>query len=249
MPELGVCAPDSAVSPVAEAVCEVVRREIASDLHDTVLQPLTALVAQLECVQRQQYDPARLSTALTSCLGLAREAMSSIRLAIAGGQRFHPHALKGLPRAIREHIRPPLLAMGLAVRLNVAHWPGDVPAEITSALYLAVREAVTNVWKHAQANEVWVRLDCGSAVLRVSIRDDGMGFEGFQGTTDTVNRSGWGLKGMEQRLRALGGVLLVTSAPGGGVALDMRVPLRRAESWGAEIDGAASALARGTPAN
>lgn len=249
MPELGVCAPDSAVSPVAEAVCEVVRREIASDLHDTVLQPLTALVAQLECLQRQQFDQARLSAALASCLSLSREAISSIRLAVMGGQRIHPHALKGLSRAIREHIRPQLQETGLAVRLDVAQWPGDVPAEITSALYLAVREAVINAWKHAHASEVWVRLDCHSAVLRVRVRDDGRGYGGLVDTPDSAYRRGWGLTGMEQRLRALGGELVVMSAPGAGVVLAVRVPLRRRESWVAGIDGATSAWARGTPAN
>jgi signal transduction histidine kinase len=207
---------------------DVARREVAAELHDRVMQPLAALVTSIECLQGPQLDSMALASGLRTCLSLAREAAVSLRLTLSG-LKAHPHAAHGLPAAIRLHLQPQLRELGLPVRLEVLRWPQDVPLEISSSLYLAVREAVTNVWKHAGAHEAHVRLDASASCLRVRVWDDGSGFPVGALSGGQPRGDGWGLRSMRQRLDALGGQLVVSSSPDAGTLIEMLVPWGREE--------------------
>ena len=93
--------------------------------------------------------------------------------------------------------------------------PLALPAELESALAMAVREATTNVLRHAAASRVEVELGQDAGETRLQISDDGKG---------GVTRHGNGLSGMRERLQAVGARLEVDSPPGGGTRLVVTVP-------------------------
>lgn len=143
-------------------------------------------------------------------------------------------------RRIAHELRPTLLdEQGLGPALGFlaedfssrAHVPveidGDLvglPAEVETALYRAIEEALANVEKHARARRVSIRLETRRGRLFCSVRDDGAGFE--PGLEGRGKRKDLGLLGIRERLAPLGGRLEVRSAPAHGTELVLTVPLR-----------------------
>ncbi len=89
-------------------------------------------------------------------------------------------------------------------------------------LYAIVEEALANVRKHAHAREVEITLQVRSGQVRLTVQDDGQGFALGSG----AGSAGYGLQGMRERARLLGGTLRVESTPGSGTMVDVHVPLR-----------------------
>jgi signal transduction histidine kinase len=200
------------------------RRELARELHDTVVQPLTALLISMENLS-QPSDGEISEAQLVAWKALAREAMQSLRSTMAG-LRTHPHAQLGLSEALRSHLLPQVRKRGLAVTLQASGWPTNLPEDWTTGLYLTVREALMNVEKHAQATECAVLLRADAQQLFVAIVDDGIGFRvkrASQSRQKTMG-AGFGIGGMRDRIRQLGGRLSVTSAPGRGTRIEISVP-------------------------
>jgi signal transduction histidine kinase len=127
---------------------------------------------------------------------------------------IHPAILSegGLEPALRALRRRS--AVSVELDLHVAR---RMPAPVEVAAYYAVCEGLTNVAKHAHASVVNVKVDIHDAVLRLAIRDDGIG------GADAGRRSG--LLGLSDRIAALGGTLAVTSPVGKGTTLLIEVPL------------------------
>jgi signal transduction histidine kinase len=126
------------------------------------------------------------------------------------------------------------LGLEPALRALVSDWGETEPAvalaletegafsrlspEQSLALYRTAQEALTNIFRHANAKSARVRVECGASGARALIEDDGAGFK-----ADIA--PGLGLAGMRQRLAALGGSLEIGAAPGGGARIDARLPL------------------------
>lgn len=200
------------------------RRELARELHDTVVQPLTALLISMEALSepgRSDLQQAQLDT----WKALAREAVQSLRGTMAG-LRTHPHAQLGLPDALRRHLMPQIASRGLQVMVQATAWPEDLPEDWTTSLYLTVREALMNVEKHAQASQCAVVLRSSARQLAIIIVDDGAGFTHKRTVhaQPTAQGTGFGIGGMRDRVRALGGRLTLTTAPGCGTRIEITVP-------------------------
>jgi signal transduction histidine kinase len=211
-----------------EQVREAERREIACELHDTVIQPLASLLVSLECVQRQSLAPGMVEAYLGAWKELAQEAMDSLRCTLAGG-RTHPHAELGLPDALLRHLAPQVRSRGLRLTLESRDWPRDVPLDHTSSLYLVVREALTNVSKHARASEVAVLLGADADNLRIIITDNGVGMrqEEVERARPATNGTGFGIGNMRDRIQTIGGQLILFTALGSGVRVEITVPRPR----------------------
>lgn len=209
----------------ANEVCQAERQAIARELHDTVIQPLTSLAMSFEAVQSQALPPGMLEAYLGAWRELAREALDSLRGALAG-LRTHPHAELGLPEALRRYLAPHLRSHGIRLSLDDRDWPTDLPLDLTSALYLAIREALTNVEKHAHASEASVWMHGSAKRLNIIISDDGVGLraEDLVLSTRHHDGSGFGLTGMRERMNALGGQMSYGSAPGHGTYIELLVP-------------------------
>ena len=93
-----------------------------------------------------------------------------------------------------------------------------------TTIYMAVQEALTNVQKHAQAQNVWLIVELTADALILTVRDDGHGLQATKGGHDT----GIGLRGMRERAVQLGGTLYMTEPVGGGVLLTLNLPLQEA---------------------
>ncbi|HYH68529.1 MAG TPA: PAS domain S-box protein [Urbifossiella sp.] len=195
------------------------RRRVSRDLHDTVGQLVTGL---------------SLAATAARAAGTLPEAAARLddvrRLADEVGRELHGLAVRLRPTALDD--------LGLAAALSalVTVWgqqsgvraevqvtgleAGRLPAEVETALYRVVQEALTNVAKHTQAAAVAVTIGVTDGAAAAVVEDDGAGFEPEGAGTGRL-----GLVGMRERLALVGGTLEVESSPGGGTTVIARVPL------------------------
>lgn len=210
---------------LVEEVQQAARRDIARELHDTVIQPLTSLAMSFETVRHQPLTEGMVEAYLGAWKELAQEALDSLRHTLAG-MHTHPHAALGLVDALQRYLAPQVRSRGLRLAIECQDWPAELPLDWTSTLYLVLREALTNVEKHAHATEVTVLLRADREQLHMIVTDNGVGFaagEGFRKATGQAG-TGLGLAGMRERVGALGGALSIMTADGGGVHLEARIP-------------------------
>jgi two-component system NarL family sensor kinase len=194
------------------------RARIARDVHDTLAQGFTAVGLHVEAglSRLEPRDKARpsLEKALDAArLGLdeARRSIRSLR-ASALENRTLAEALAALSRQFTADT-------GVRVRMNVVD-VGPLPPAIESELFHIASEALTNVRKHAAAREASLRLDTSRGRLRLTVADEGAGFE-LRG----ARRRGFGLVGIEDRAREAGGRASIRSRPGRGTTVTVTIPL------------------------
>lgn len=206
-----------------ERVLEDGRVQLAREMHDTVIQPLTTLVMSLEAQKYRQLSPGQVEAYLSAWQELAREALQCLRDTLAD-LRDHPHTQLGLTSALQRYLIPALRAEGHRVIFDARDWPQDLPIDYVSNLYLILREALTNVKKHARASEATILLRGGDH-LTLTIVDNGVGFlSDAARPASTPRGSRFGLAGMRERVAALAGKITVESAPGQGTRLEIVVP-------------------------
>jgi signal transduction histidine kinase len=213
------------------AAAEDERRRWARELHDETLQNLAALRMQLAAARRSERSGA-LDDAVGEAIGRLEQEIGNLRALITD---LRPAALDefGVEGAIETLVQR-VSRHGLEVELglDLAYERGRRPtrptAELESAIYRIVQEALTNAVKHGTARRAWVMIHEDAADVHVSVRDDGAGFD-----PPAVAR-GFGLVGMRERAELLGGTLLVESAPGSGTTVSATLPAVRR---GAEDDG------------
>ena len=213
------------------------RADIARELHDTVIQPLAALIVSLENSTLHLASPAVTEAYVGAWRELAQEAMVSLRCTL-GGLRARPHAELGLPEALQRYLVPQARAQGIRLVLESCEWPDDLPIDWTSSLYLLVREALTNVQKHARATEVAILLSCDDQQVSITIADNGVGFcsEKTQIARSDQSQTGFGLVGMRERVAMLGGQFALVTALGQGTRVEIGVPRPLDESTSIQRD-------------
>jgi GAF domain-containing protein len=194
------------------ATADATRRRIERNLHDGAQQHLVSLALQLRAIQAaappgsgelvQELDG--FADGLTGVLGELREIARGLHPAVLaeGGLRPALNTLAG--------------RSAVPVRLHV-QVAGRLPEQIEIAAYYVVAEALTNTAKHARASVADVEVATGDGALHVSVRDDGLGGAHFG--------HGSGLVGLRDRAEALGGQLLLHSAPGTGTSVQVSLPL------------------------
>jgi signal transduction histidine kinase len=188
------------------------RRRIERNLHDGAQQRLVTLALRLRSVEdRVPAESADLREHLASIETGMRELLDELRELSRG---LHPAVLSqaGLGPALRAVARRAQVPVVLAV----ADGP-RLPETIEAAGYYVVSEALANAAKYAQASEVHVSARVDDGHLRLQIRDDGVG--------GADPRLGTGLIGLQDRVEALGGTLLVSSPRGAGTTIDAKLPI------------------------
>jgi signal transduction histidine kinase len=194
------------------ATADAARRQIESDLHDGAQQRLVSLALELRAAEEMvpaelrelRADLSRVVEGLTSVLEDLRE--------IAHG--IHPAMLAegGLALALKALARRSAIPAKLDVRAEAR-----VPEPVEVAAYYVVSEALTNAAKHANASVVHVAVEAQGRVLRVSVRDDGLG--------GADPSRGSGLLGLKDRAEAIGGTMSLHSPSRGGTLLQIELPL------------------------
>jgi signal transduction histidine kinase len=186
-------------------------RRIERDLHDGAQARLVALGMSLgmaeETVTR---DPAAARELLAEARAASTQALAELRDLVRG---IHPPVLadRGLDGAIHALVLVHTLSTDVEIDI-----PGRLSAPVESAAYFAVAEMLTNVAKHAGANKAWIRLTYESGRLNILVGDDGKGGADAAGGT--------GLRGIERRLAAFDGTLVVSSPLGGPTVVVMHLP-------------------------
>ncbi len=192
-----------------ENLAKVAERErIARDLHDVLGHTLSVITLKSELAGKvMERDPERAGKEIREVEEISRQALAEVRDAIRG------YRAKGLSAELAL-AKTTLETAGLSVQCDAASTV-QLPAMQESVLSLAVREAVTNVVRHAQARSCRLRVEQQNGSCRLEIQDDGLGC-----TSDEGN----GLRGMRERVEMLGGTLLRETRS--GTKLTVTLPLK-----------------------
>jgi len=184
------------------------RERIARDLHDVLGHTLSVITLKSELAGKLiDRDPARAGKEIREVEEISRQALSDVRDAIRG------YRSKGLAAELVQ-AKSTLETAGLTVQCDAATTM-KIPAVQESVLSLAVREAVTNVVRHAQARSCRMRVEQQNGSCRLEIHDDGLGGSSAEGN---------GLRGMRERVEMLGGTLERTNHS--GTTLTITLPLK-----------------------
>jgi signal transduction histidine kinase len=192
------------------AAADEARRRLERDLHDGAQQRLVVAAMTLKEAQAQaRGTPAE--NLVAEAFQLLQQGLTELRDLARG---IHPAALseRGLPAALDDLVA----ASPVPVDLRVLQ--GRVAPAAEAAIYFTVAEALTNVAKHAHATLVSVQIDVEGSTLVARVADDGVG-----GARVTA---GSGLRGLYDRLSAIGGTFAVDSFPGDRTTVFARIPLR-----------------------
>jgi PAS domain S-box-containing protein len=200
------------------------RMRLARDMHDGLLQDVTGISLQLRAVLPHiERSPLDAAERLRRILELAERTSREAREAIVGMRsRVQTDDLAG---AIESAARFAAARAPLTCSLTVTGRPRPVRPTIQNAMVQLVREAVTNVIKHADARSVLVLVAFRARGFRVSVTDDGRGFSAE--TVPAESDGHFGLVGMRERATRLGASLDVRSAPGRGTTVLVDVPYRQ----------------------
>jgi two-component system sensor histidine kinase UhpB len=202
------------------AIQEEERAELARDLHDEMGPFLFAMRLDAEAIESEARKAGQAEIAARAqALG---ETVSRIQSHVRDIlKQLRPDGLAeiGLKTAIanlstfwqRHHGR---IAIALEVMAE------DFGPETDAAIYRLVQEGLTNAARHGGARHVRIRIEAGPDTIRVAVEDDGVGLS-------MMGRGGLGLKGMRERLAALGGSLHLAARPGGGTLLSAEIPRLR----------------------
>jgi signal transduction histidine kinase len=202
------------------------RTRLARELHDTIGQSLTAIIMTATAVENSL--PATLVSGrdkLATVRHIAAQTLQDLRNLIFD---LRPEILDdlGLSLAIRSQAKKCLEPAGVKVHLKAAGLKNQLPAEVETAVFRVVQEAITNIARHAQASEANISLVHKDGKLIVRVEDDGVGFD--PALVMNNGQTGWGLRGMEERITLLGGKFYIGSKSGNGTLLLAEVPLEQA---------------------
>ena len=205
------------------------RKQLSQNLHDGFGQVLTAMqfgVASFKgsCAlddNRKQFCMAqsdKLSRQISALGDFVRDVSTGL----------HPHMLDEL--GLRTTLKYHLDEFGqqyeaIKVTSDFSDIASRLPPAIELVVFRVCQESLNNIVKHAKADNVVLSVKQGDGILKLSIKDDGKGFDMEELKTMGAKRSGIGLLGMRERVAAIGGRLFIDSAPGKGTTVRAKIPI------------------------
>jgi signal transduction histidine kinase len=197
------------------------RNRVARELHDTLAHTLSSLSVQLETVKAYwEVEPQTAHALLETALTATRSGLQETRRAL-DALRARPLDDVGLRLALCDMIEAAAELASLQLDLAL---PDELPVldpATEHAIYRIAQEAVTNVAHHAEAQRLSVTISATGAHFVMRIQDNGRGFD----RQDSQRPGHFGLPGMAERAALIGGQLTITSAPGAGTLVELRVAL------------------------
>lgn len=199
------------------------RRHIARELHDDLSQQVAALAISISNTKRHLARGGAADRVLADLDALGRkttELADAIRELSHG---LHPAALEhgGLATGLKSFAAEFSRREGVDVAVTAVGDDGAIAPHVALAVYRIVQESIRNVARHSGARRADVIVTVGDAVVEVLVKDEGSGFD----VARSRQGAGLGLTSIEERVRLLRGTLLVTSRPGHGTDLLLRLPL------------------------
>ncbi len=209
-----------------ESVRETDRTRIAREIHDELGQNLTALRLDLSLVGRRLGEPDRaIQDRLLGMTGLVDETILSVRRICS---ELRPAVLDNLGLSAAMEWLLDDLGSRSSIQSRVVFSPEeiDVNPETGTAVFRVFQEAVTNVLRHAEAKALEVSLQATDDRLELTLEDDGIGI-----SQDRMkDPSAFGIVGMKERVRAIGGQIDITGFSGKGTRIEVTVPLEAPRS-------------------
>jgi PAS domain S-box-containing protein len=197
------------------------RRRIARELHDDVSQKLALLSMRLDQLHRDETS-VPLRGAIRDVWRQSVEVATDIHHL---SHRLHPSKLEalGLQSALETVCRETSQQHGLVIDCEISGVPPDLDFNVSLCLYRIAQEALHNIVKHSDASHASVRVCRSGGDLDLHIADQGAGFSPVD-----AEGTGLGLVSIRERASALGGRVAISSTPGRGTRIDVRVPLAEA---------------------
>jgi signal transduction histidine kinase len=203
---------------VHEAAVFEDRERLARDLHDTVIQHLYAIGLSLQSLTDEVEAEGladRLNSVITHIDDTIRQVRSSIyELGPTGGETGVRAEVLALVRSL-----DPVVGFEVHVTFDGAI-DAAIPDEMRGDLLATIREALTNVGRHAQASRATLTLRAGRGACRLEVSDNGRGLH-----AQAETGGGLGLVNLQRRAEGLGGTMLVGTGPDGGTTLVWQVPI------------------------
>jgi signal transduction histidine kinase len=199
------------------------RTRIARELHDETSQTLTAFTLELATLRELASHKPQMKTIVGRLQEHSRQMSQGLYNMV---HDLRPAQLDdlGLVPAIKFLLDSDYCPNGMKVAFQVTGTQKRLDSLIETVLYRVTQEALTNVNRHADTNQAIVRLDFAPAVVTLGVLDSGKGFDPNEPLRPP---RGWGLEGMRERVEAVGGQLLLYSAPGRGTTVEVTIPLEQ----------------------
>ncbi len=201
---------------------EAERKRIARELHDQIGQALTAIQISLQAAKST--PDGGTASIVEDCLAIIDE---SLELVHDLSFDLRPSLLDdlGLGAALRWYVERATARADLLACLNVDVLGGRFSSEVETACFRIAQESLTNVVRHASARTVFVTLAHEEACLKLTVKDDGVGFDVHEALDRKGRNTSLGLQGMRERASALGGTVEIKSHPGNGTAIEASFPI------------------------
>lgn len=196
------------------------RRRIARDLHDDVTQRVALISVEMELLGNCE-SPVEAGARSGRLAARLRELSTDIHRI---SHQLHPAKVDqlGLVTAARSLCGATARQSGLPIEFSARNIPADLPSNLSLCLYRVIQESLHNVVHHSKAGACRVELIGETDGLRLTIVDEGQGFD----VNQAARTGGLGLVGMQERVRLLQGTIAVSSSPGQGTRVEATVPLR-----------------------
>jgi ligand-binding sensor domain-containing protein/signal transduction histidine kinase len=200
------------------------RNRIARELHDNLAQEILGVSVQLEIVTRLlNASPEAARTHLDRARSLVRSSMSEARRYV-WDLRSQSLDDRDLPAALAEMTRRLTAESGVHTQFEVGGTLRPLPKQVENNLLRIGQEAVNNAVRHAGASNISVRLVFDATSVRLSVKDDGRGFDAEASGSNGAGGH-FGIVGMRERAREMGGEVRVGSNPGEGCEVEVNVPV------------------------
>ncbi len=202
------------------------RKWMAAEIHDTIAQSLVGMHTMVQtCRQILHSDPEQVGGLLDALRGLVTESLAEIRQILFN---LRPASLDdlGLVPSLENYARRFMQSSDIHLTM---HLPGRnqsrLPPLLETTVFRITQEALSNIKKHSRAQSARVTLDIGTTDLRLTVADDGRGLVWSEVSERFQSGESYGLHGMQERARLLGGTFRFSNDPTGGAILEVVIPL------------------------
>jgi signal transduction histidine kinase/streptogramin lyase len=196
------------------------RNRLAGELHDEIGQELLVMINRAQMGMRaDSLEKARSHLEEVSVSGL--RAIEEVRSMTFNLKPYHLEQL-GLSESLRSMVDRVAASVPTRFSSEIDQIDGLLPAEQEIHLFRIVQECLNNIVKHSRASNAVVRIRCGGGALTITVSDDG---RGIAGPVAGTSKDGFGLTGLTERARVMGGAVTINPAAGGGTIITASIPV------------------------
>ena len=200
------------------------RKRLAQEIHDGLIQDLTAVILQLEvCEKLIARTPKKAKSQLGKIKQQARASLQELRRLVFDLRAPDVEEVS-LTQMVKSCVAEFEKGADFAIAFKVTGQERELSPQAKGHLLAIVQESLTNVSKHAEAKQVTVDLRYGPKEIELTITDDGCGFTVEEATQRAWKERRFGLMGMQERAHILGATLDIDSKPGRGTMIRVRLP-------------------------